>query len=407
MPAPTLIRDGAELSAFLAHVSGAPFIALDTETSGLDPHQDKVLLVQLGTAVEQALVDAQAIPPAAIGEIFRPDRTVVLHNASFDLKMLSRTFKDALDLSRARIVDTLLVELILRNGRRSELADPGFALKQLAQRYAGMDLDKTIRQGFFGIASVGELSEAELRYAARDVEATWKVFERQLPILEKERMLRLAAIECSAAVAFAEMELVGAPIDVEAWSKLVEEAKGDSAQAKKALDREFWSVADHDLFGGSTLNYDSDADVLEALKKLGLELTTTRRDALLATGHPAARALAEYREHQKIVSAYGEAFLAHVHPITKRLHPRFTAVGATTGRASCSEPNLQNIPSGSRFRACFRATPGRKLVTADYVGAELRIIAEVSRDPVFVSTFERGGDLHSIVASEIFHQPVS
>jgi DNA polymerase-1 len=404
--APVLIKEGAELSAFLARVSDAPFIALDTETSGLDPHGDKVLLLQLGTAADQALVDAQAIPPNAVGEIFRPDRTVVLHNASFDLKMLARAFP-GIDLMHARVMDTLLVELILRNGRRTEIADPGFALKQLAQRYAGMDLDKTIRQGFFGIQSVTELSETELRYALRDVEATWKVFEKQLPLLEKERMLKVAAIECSAAIAFAEMELAGAPIDVEAWSKLVKGAESDSAQAKKALDRELWSVADHDLFGGSTLNYDSDQEVLDALQKLGLELASTRREALLATGHPAARALAEYREHQKIVSAYGEAFLAHVHPITKRLHPRFTAVGAISGRASCSEPNLQNIPSGSAFRACFRAPPGRKLITADYVGAELRIIAEASRDPVFLETLERGGDLHAIVASQIFHQPVS
>jgi DNA polymerase-1 len=128
---------------------------------------------------------------------------------------------------------------------------------------------------------------------------------------------------------------------------------------------------------------------------------------LLSTGHPAARALAEHREHQKIASTYGESFLQHVHPKSGRFHPDFKAIGATTGRSACSDPNLQNIPRGSHFRACFRAPPGRKMITADYSGAELRILAQASKDPVFVRTFGEGGDLHSIVATQIFGVRVS
>lgn len=402
-----VIREAVELRDFLAQIENAPFIALDTETSGLDPHKDQLVLIQLGTGSEQALIDAQAMDARAIAQIFHPERVVVLHNATFDLKMLSAHYGKDLDLTTARITDTLLSELILRNGRRTDIADVGFALKALADRYAGMDLDKTVREGFYGITDIKALSDAELRYALRDVEATWKVYAAQLPLLEKDNLMRVAGIESAAAVAFAEMELRGAPIDVEAWTKLVDEAKSDTRVAKKALDLAFWSVADRDLFGNTTLNYDSEQDVLDALKKLGLEMTTTRRDALVATGHPAAKALAEYREHQKIVSTYGDAFLQHVHPKTKRVHPRFSAIGATTGRVSCSEPNLQNIPATSAFRACFRAPPGRRLITADYVGAELRIIAEASKDPVFVRTLCAGGDLHSIVASQIFGKPVS
>jgi DNA polymerase I len=405
--APRVIREAGELRDFLAQIGNAPFIALDTETSGLDPHKDKVLLIQFGTATDQALVDAQAVGAAAIAEIFHPDRIVVMHNATFDLKMLQACYGAALDLTTARVTDTLLSELILRNGRRTDIADVGFALKALAQRYAGMDLDKTVREGFYGITDINVLGEAELRYAARDVEATWKVYASQLPLLEKDGLMRVAGIESAATIAFAEMELSGAPIDVEAWTKLVDEAKKDSATARKGLDREFWGVVDRDLFGHTTLNYESEHDVTAALKRLGVEISTLKREALLATGHPAAKALAEYREHQKIVSTYGEGFLQHVHPKTKRVHPRFSAIGAMTGRVSCSEPNLQNIPATSAFRACFRAPPGRRLITADYVGAELRIIAEASKDPVFLRTLGAGGDLHAIVASQIFGKPVS
>lgn len=404
---PPILREAPQLHEILGRFQNAPFIALDTETSGLDPHKDKLLLIQFGTATEQVLVDAQAMPGSAVQEIFEGDRLVVMHNATFDLKMLASHYKRELDLTTARVTDTLLSELVLRNGRRTEIADQGFALKALASRYAGMELDKTVREGFYGVIHIGELSEAELRYAMRDVEATWKIYAEQLPQLERDHLMRVCGIESAASVAFAQMELSGAPIDVEAWKKLVELAKTDTVAARKNLDREFRSVSDRDLFGNSTLNYDSESDVLDALKKMGVELTTTRRDVLLASGHPAAKALSEYREHQKIVSTYGDAFLQHVHPVTGRLHPRFSPIGAMTGRVACSEPNLQNIPASSAFRACFRAPPGRMLITADYVGAELRIIAEASKDPVFVRTLSEGGDLHSIVASQIFQKPVS
>lgn len=407
METPEVVRDSARIEAFLASVSDAPFLALDTETSGLDPHADRLLLIQFGTATRQILVDAQAVSASAIAPVFRVDRPVVMHNASFDLKMLQAKFGEALALEEALVADTQAAERLLRNGRKSDVVLQGWGLKLLAERYAGMELDKSIRQGFYGIRSIDDLSEAELYYAARDVEATYKVFAEQLGQLKRDQLMKVAAIEGAAQIAFAELELTGAPIDTAAWRRTLATAESGSAQARKELDRQFWSVADRDLFGGTTLNYDSDAEVLDALKKLGVSLTTTRREALLATGHPAARAIAEYREHHKLVSTYGEAFLAHVHPKTGRIHARFKAIGATTGRSSCAEPNLQNIPAGSEFRACFAAPAGRRLVTADYAGAELRIIADASGDPVFIRTLSAGGDLHAIVASRLFGRVVT
>lgn len=388
-------------------IADAPFIALDTETSGLDPHTEKLLLIQFGTAEKQALVDAEAVDAHLVKRIFEDDRIVVMHNASFDIKMLMGAYGPELELEKARIADTLSAERLIRNGRKSSVVMPGYALKTLAERYAGMELDKSIRQGFYGIQSVQELSDAELHYAERDVEATWKVFAEQLPMLERDGLMRVAAIEGAASVPFAHMEYYGAPIDKDAWQRLVDEAKTNSAEARKSLDREFWTVADRDLFGGTTLNYSDDAEVLDALRKLGVDARSTKKEALLATGHSAARAVAEYREHQKIVSSYGETFLQHVHKTTGRIHPRFRPMGATTGRASCSEPNLQNIPARSAFRACFRVPEGRKLITADYQGAELRIIAEASKDPVFIRTMAKGQDLHAVVASRLFGKLVT
>lgn len=392
------------MGAFLSEVEGAPFLAFDTETTGLDPHSDRVLLLQVGTDQRQAVIDAERAGPGAAARIFSAGRLLVLHHAKFDLKMLRSMGFIPED---AQVMDTMLAEQLLMNGRRHDLPQGGIALAVLAERYAGMSLDKSVREGFLGARSLDVLGAAELRYAQRDVEATFKVFERQLARLETDGLLRVAAIEGEATQAFADMEWYGMPIDAEAWRALVSTADEARATERLALDREFGQVLTRDLFGHTDINYESDQEVLAALAKLGLELESTRRELLLSTGHPAAAALVRYREHQKLVSTYGESFLEHLHPKTGRLHSSFKSIGAITGRSASREPNLQNIPAGSEFRACFKAPTGRVLVTADYSAAELRILAEMSRDPVFVQTFREGGDLHAIVASQVFRKPVS
>ena len=159
-----------------------------------------------------------------------------MHNASFDLKMLFALYGKELELEKARIADTQAAERVLRNGRKSSVVMPGYALKTLAERYAGMELDKNIRQGFYGIQSVEELSDAELHYAERDVEATWKVFAEQLPMLERDGLMRAAAIEGACCMAFSQLEYMGAPIDKEAWQGLLNEARTNSAEARKSLE---------------------------------------------------------------------------------------------------------------------------------------------------------------------------
>ena len=125
----------------------------------------------------------------------------------------ARQYRELLGLPHARIADTQGAEKLLRNGRKSEVVMQGWSLKVLAERYAGMELDKTVREGFVGMQAISEMGESELHYAARDVEATWKVFAEQLPQLERDGLMRVCALEGQAQVAFGQLELKGAPID--------------------------------------------------------------------------------------------------------------------------------------------------------------------------------------------------
>lgn len=395
------IRDVENLAQALPDIGAAPVLALDLETSGLDPLVERTLLVGLSDGHRTWLVDARAVPADALrtllGPVLQRAPLLVMHNARFDLRFLRR-----LGIAVDNPVDTLLNQQLLENGRERGR----MSLGEVCRRVLGVTLDKSERLGFTSVGD-GAFTEAQLEYLRRDLLATWQLFMRQVTALARDGLAGVAAIEANAINAFAHMEHTGLPVDVAAWRTLTDQAERARGEARRALDNLFRAVADLDLFRGVHINYDSEQELKEHLRRLGISVESTARTSLLALDHPVGRAVVEYREASKIVSTYGEGFLSHVHPATGRIHARFRQIGASTGRVSCADPNLQNIPKDSAFRACVRAPGERQLVTADYGACELRILAQASGDKAFLAAFARGDDLHAMVASQMFGKPVS
>jgi DNA polymerase I-like protein with 3'-5' exonuclease and polymerase domains len=114
--------------------------------------------------------------------------------------------------------------------------------------------------------------------------------------------------------------------------------------------------------------------------------------------------LLEYRTVQKALTSYGQNMIDLINPVTRRLHADFRQIGAPTGRFSCTNPNIQQVPHTVEYRRCFSGYPaGRKLVIADYSQIELRILAEFSGDQGFIDAFNSGADLHRVTASQVFN----
>ena len=386
----------------LAQWASGPLVALDTETSGLDPLVDRVLLVALSNGQQTLLCDVRALEPqacaAALAPLLEGPAVKVMHHARYDVRMLR-----ALGAPTRWCADTLLNELVLEGGRTGN----GHGLAELCQRHLGVHLSKEERMGFTHMGSQGGFSPAQLEYARRDVLATWQLFMHQLPRLVHDGLSRTARLESRLVPAVADMEQQGIHVDVAGWHAAAVRAQADMDAARAEADRHFATVCNMDLLGSVDLNYESEPDVREALGRLGVRVETLSNDALRTSAHPAAAALVRYREAHKHVSTYGTGFLEHVHPRTGRVHATFRQVGASTGRMSCERPNLQNIPRDSHLRACFSAPAGRMLITADYAACELRILAHLSSDPVFRRAFEHGEDVHAQVASSIFGIPVT
>jgi DNA polymerase-1 len=147
---------------------------------------------------------------------------------------------------------------------------------------------------------------------------------------------------------------------------------------------------------------------LQPPRKSRVKSRSTAAEVLneLALVHELPKKILEYRELAKLKSTYSDSLPKLIHPVSGRLHTRFSQTGTATGRLSSSNPNLQNIPIrtelGREIRAAFTAAPGYKLLSADYSQIELRILAHLSEDPVLVEAFRRGEDIHSRTAQEVF-----
>lgn len=233
-------------------------------------------------------------------------------------------------------------------------------------------------------------------------------FESVLARVEEQGHKKVARLESLVLRAFAALEDRGLPIDGEGWKLLVDEEKLKAQAARNEILALAGAHVPRDLFGTPEVNLDAEAEVKMLLERvLGARLVDVQRTTLAAMDQPIARALLLYRESQKIVSTYGDAFLGRIDRRSGRIHATFIPLGASTGRVASRDPNLQNLPSDARFHGCLRAPPGRVLVTADYATCELRIVAELARDPVFLQAFQAGEDLHSTVATRMFGKPVS
>lgn len=391
------LKEARQLEPVLAQLQTMPILAVDTETTGLDPFEDRLVLLQIGDPQRQFIIDCRTVSLEPLRPILESNRPKVLHNAKFDYKML----KAASGIEMANMVDTMLVEQVLTNG----LARRSFALSELAESYLALPLDKSKRRSF--IDHTGDFSQAQLEYAARDILVTYLVATEQLPHIKEKGLAHTVQLECLAIPSFGDLELNGIFLDRQRWTALIEEARARRDRAKEELDKHFAAPGQVDLFGRPEINYESEQQLKDALYRIGVVVSDTQKNTLLKVKHPVIEHIFEYREQQKVVSTYGEGFIKHIHPKTGRIHPDFRQLGAESGRVSCSKPNLQNIPRDSEFRSCFTAPPGRKIVTADYSGCELRILAELSQDPAFIEAFRKNEDLHAMVARRMFRVPVS
>ena len=388
-------RTDAAVRDWLSSLGRPAFVAIDTETSGWDPWQDRLLLVQVsaGPHLPVLVLDASRVDPAALDPLLCDgDVAKVFHHAAFDLRFLARAGRRVV-----RLADTMLAQQLLDGGESSA----GLGLADLASFRLGMTLRKEVREQFVDAA---ELSHDMVEYAAEDAEATWAIFDQQRRELVGHRLSRIARLEFAALPVIADLALRGIGFTSDRWRDLVAELEDRLPQLEQSVqDALLTDDSPHNLFGPEDVNLDAPEQVREALARVGVDLDSTREERLRDfADHPAVSALLAYRQVSKITSNWGGDWAERViHPATGRIHADWRQiVGA--GRIACREPNLTQVPKEGAWRSCFTAAPDHTLVVADYSQQELRILAAVADDPALADVFRHSGDLHRATAALVF-----
>lgn len=394
-----IIASESDLTRALTELMRQPAIGVDTETTGLDPYLSRLRLIQLATPARAYIIDLFQTPHLgdALKQLFAtaiPRK--VFHNAKFDLKML----KYHLGIEVNSIFDTMIASQLISGGREGE----NHSLASATQKYINTNLDKTEQRSDWG----GELTENQLVYAANDALIVLKLYEEQLKRLHTLGLLETAELEFESIASIAEMELAGILLNADRWRAIVKEIEAKHVEMASKLRQMLEPGAlQMSLFGESKINLDSPAQILDTLKRLGVPVQGTRSVHLypFAREFPVVEQLLEYRSLQKALTSYGEGMLKFIHPKTGRIHADFRQIGTPTGRLSCHDPNIQQIPSSADYRSCFVAPTDRKLIIADYSQIELRILADWSGDKVLMDAFHSGADLHRVTASQMFGLP--
>jgi DNA polymerase-1 len=407
-----VIKTAEELLKAVESLSAHQAIGLDTETTELDPYTGRLRLIQLATPEGVKIIDLDAFtngeraglrntsalaPLRALLAAPRPIK--IAHNAKFDAKFIKHT----LGTDLGGLFDTLLASQLIGAGDIEER----HGLGTVAERYLNEVVDKTERLSNWDF----ELSEAQLEYAARDAAILLPLREKLRDRLLSESLKDVAQLEFECVMTVADIELAGFYMHKDRWLEqlaIVEKRRGQLADELQDVLAEESSQGT--LFGGpqrDEINLDSHQQLTQALERLGIPVPDSTRNwklQPLAAEYPIIGTLLEYRTVQKALTSYGQNMIELINPTTNRLHADFRQIGAPTGRFSCTNPNIQQVPHAVEYRRCFSGHPaGRKLVIADYSQIELRILAEFSGDQVFTNAFRSGADLHRVTAAEVFN----
>ena len=326
----------------------------------------------------------------ALKPLFFSGKTIIGHNVKFDLESLAKYWKAVPDPPYA---DTYVAHrLIDENALSNKLGD-------LVNRYFSFRYQK--------IGSAGPdnfpFSEAAL-YSYYDAKYTWLLWQRLYRMLDEQDLQQVFKLEMDLLPVLVDMEITGIPVDRDALAVLGHEFSMEMAKIQVAINKK----------AGNEVNLNANRQVADFVYgSLGHECpeftATGERSTARATLENFAKDdyVAKILDHAKLRKLQGTFIDGISRNLNDgRIHPSFNQVGAVSGRLSCSNPNIQQIPSrserGKRVREVFTASPGHVLVVSDLSQIELRVLAHMTKDELLVDAYTQNVDLHGVFAERVF-----
>jgi DNA polymerase-1 len=404
-----------QLDRWIARLDKAERVSLDTETTGLDTMQAR--LVGLSFAIEPFeaayipldhryagapdQLDMASVLARLKPWLENPGKPKLGQNLKYDRHIFAN---HGINL-RGIADDTLLQSYVLESHKTHDM-------DSLAARHLGVKtipytdvVGKGAKQIGFGDVDL----DTATRYAAEDADITLQLHKTLCPQIDREQKLAFIYrnIELPVSRVLFHVERNGVLIDSEQLSRQSQML----GEMLLTLERQAFELA------GQPFNLNSPKQIQELLfgqlglpvkKKTPSGVPSTDEEVLqqLALDYPLPKILLEHRGMAKLKSTYTDKLPRMVNPRTGRVHTSYNQAVAVTGRLASSDPNLQNIPvrseEGRRIRAAFIAPAGSRIVSADYSQIELRIMAHLSGDAGLLRAFAAGEDIHRATAAEVF-----
>ncbi len=417
------VQDEADLVRWIEAARRQGHVALDTETTSLDPMRGEIAGVSLALSPGRACYlpighcAGDVLQPAprqipceramALLKTLLEDDSVLKigQNIKFDSHIFARY-----GIAVAPIDDTMLLSYVLEGGQH------GHGLDELATLHLNHQSVKSR-----DVAGSGKTQitfdrvplEQAVRYAAEDADVTLRLWDVLRPRLMTERLVSVyELLERPLLPVLAAMERAGIRVDEATLRRLSSEFTAKLT----LLENDVYSLA------GRPFNIGSPKQLGEILfDELGLGAGRKGKtgayatgadvlEGLAAEGHPLPQKVLDWRQLAKLKSTYTDALLEQINPGTGRVHTNFQQAVAATGRLSSADPNLQNIPirseEGRKIRRAFVAGPGCTLLSADYSQIELRLLAHVADIGSLKEAFAAGLDIHAMTASQVFGVPI-
>ena len=409
----TLVDTPQALREVVSEVARYPEFCFDTETTGLDLFNDRIVGLSLAVKAHEAWYvpfreENTAELAAIVKPLFENDRIDKIgQNMKFDIMVLRR-----LGIAvRGRKYDTMILHYLLDPESRH-------GMNALAERYLNyrpIEIETLIGKGSKQLTMDLVNVERVKEYAAEDADVTYRLKQTLYPLVVGLGLQHLySEIEEPMIEVLADIETAGVRIDTGALAEYGVELSRRLAKLEADIRTEA---------GEPSLNINSARQLGEVLfGKMRIaekpKMTKTKQFCTdeeylqsFAHKHRIVDMILEYRGVKKLLSTYVEALPQLVNRTTGRIHTSFNQAVTATGRLSSANPNLQNIPireeMGRRIREAFiPSDDDHVLLSADYSQVELRLMAHLSGDESLIAAFEHGEDIHAATAARLFGKPI-
>ncbi|WP_145596818.1 DNA polymerase I [Candidatus Pelagibacter sp. FZCC0015] len=408
-----LINNLDEIDKWIEEAEEVGEVAVDTETTSLDPHQADLVGISLCSKIGKAcyIPVGHKSPKCLKKDIVIKKLRKILEDPS--IKKIGQNIKfDFIVLYKCGITlssmeDTMLMSYVLDAGKNRHNMD---TLSEIHLGHKPISFKDMVGTGKKEI----NFSEVELDkakdYAAEDADITFRLYKKFIKNLKSEKMINIYEIfEKPLIKILAFMEIEGVEID----SKFLKSLSSKFEKKIQKLEKEIFKISKKEFNIaspkqlGEIIYNDLKIAGLKKTKKGSFATSASVLEDLAFKGHEFPKLILDWRQVSKLKNTYSDALPEHLNPNTKRVHTSFLLAATTTGRLASSDPNLQNIPikseDGKDIRKAFTAKKGHLLISADYNQIEMRILADLADVKELKKAFKNKEDIHSLTASQIFN----